>query len=75
MDLNFFTPPPNSDEWYRVFPVFDIKYVHVLHCCSKSLNHLHAEFLKWNNPLPFFGTIYYHFRDIKMEHKVGQTTV
>ena len=30
-----------------------------------SINPYHVEFLKWNNPSPIFGTIYYHFRNIK----------
>ena len=32
-----------------------------------TLNLYHAEFLKWNNPSSIFGTIHYHFRDIKMK--------
>ena len=31
------------------------------------LNPYHAEFLKWNNPPSIFGTVHYHFRDIKMK--------
>ena len=27
----------------------------------------HAEFLKWNKPSNIFGTVHYHFRDIKMK--------
>ena len=31
------------------------------------INPYHAEFLKWNNPTSIFGTLHYHFRDIKMK--------
>ena len=34
---------------------------------TSVLNSYHAEFLKWNNPSSTFGTIHYHFRDIKMK--------
>ena len=29
-------------------------------------NPYHVEFLKWNSPPYIFGTVHYHFRDIKM---------
>ena len=32
---------------------------------SDTANPYHGEFLKWNNPPYIFGTVHYHFRDIK----------
>ena len=37
------------------------------HVKFKKFNPYHAEFHKWKNPPSNFGTIHYHFRDIKMK--------
>ena len=29
---------------------------------TNPFNPYHAEFLKWNNPPPIFGTVHYHFK-------------
>ena len=39
--------------------------IHVL-ISIRFLNPYHAEFLKWNNVPYTFGTVHYHFRDIKI---------
>ena len=36
-----------------------------LHTCN-FVDPYHAEFIKWNNPPYNFGTVHYHFKDIKM---------
>ena len=56
------------------------KFINIYQDCNKVIqitmtavltmfNPYHAEFLKWNDPPSIFGTIHYHFRDIKMKTK------
>ena len=53
------------------------KFVHACFCVCMYMHFVYqnnlssckhpAEFLKWNNPPSIFGTVHYHFRDIKMK--------